>query len=110
MVCDALDLKGVEAVLDGCDAAITTMGGVPEGDEAKRVDYAGNRNVIESAGILGITRVVMVTSFLAFGWAFIPFSIWMGHPWSNCIRFLIDALIYAAIVAGIFAWLWPAAS
>lgn len=62
MVCDALDLKGVEAVLDGCDAAITTLGGVPEGDEAKRVDYAGNRNVIESAGILGITRVVMVTS------------------------------------------------
>lgn len=62
MVCDALDLKGVEAVLDGCDAAITTMGGAPEGDESQRVDYAGNRNVIESAGILGITRVVMVTS------------------------------------------------
>lgn len=62
MVCDALDLKGVEAVLDGCDAAITTLGGAPEGDETKRVDYAGNRNVIESAGILGITRVVMVTS------------------------------------------------
>lgn len=62
VVCDALDLKGVEAVLDGCDAAITTMGGAPEDDPAKRVDYAGNRNVIESAGILGITRVVMVTS------------------------------------------------
>lgn len=62
VVCDALDLKGVEAVLDGCDAAITTLGGVPDGDEDKRVDYAGNRNVIESAGILGITRVVMVTS------------------------------------------------
>lgn len=61
-MCDALDLKGVEAVLDGCDAAITTLGGVPDGDETKRVDYAGNRNVIESAGILGITRVVMVTS------------------------------------------------
>lgn len=62
VVCDALDLKGVEAVLDGCDAAITTLGGVPDGDESLRVDYAGNRNVIESAGILGITRVVMVTS------------------------------------------------
>eukprot|EP00752_Nemacystus_decipiens_P002114 g2018.t1 len=62
VVCDALNLKGVEAVLDGCDAAITTLGGAPEGDEDKRVDYVGNRNVIESAGILGITRVVMVTS------------------------------------------------
>lgn len=62
VLCDALDLKGVEAALDGCDAAITTLGGVPEGDESQRVDYVGNRNVIESAGILGITRVVLVTS------------------------------------------------
>lgn len=62
MVCDALDLKGVEGVLDGCDAAITTLGGAPSGDEEKRVDYVGNRNVIESAGILGITRVILVTS------------------------------------------------
>lgn len=61
VVCDALDLKGVEGVLDGCDAAITTLGGAP-GDEEKRVDYVGNRNVIESAGILGITRLVLVTS------------------------------------------------
>lgn len=62
MICDALDLKGVEGVLDGCDAAISTLGGAPEGDEQKRVDYVGNRNVIESAGILGITRLVLVTS------------------------------------------------
>lgn len=62
VVCDALDLKGVEGVLDGCDAAITTLGGAPGEDEEKRVDYVGNRNVIESAGILGITRLVLVTS------------------------------------------------
>lgn len=62
IVGDALDLKGVEGALDGCDAAITTLGGAPGGDEEKRVDYAGNRNVIESAGILGITRVVLVSS------------------------------------------------
>ena len=61
-VCDALDLKGVESVLDGCDAAISTLGGTPDGDEEKRVDYTGNRNVIESAGILGITRLVLVSS------------------------------------------------
>ncbi|CAM9208941.1 unnamed protein product [Discosporangium mesarthrocarpum] len=62
VVADALDLKGVEGAIDGCDAAVTTLGGVPDGDEPRRVDYAGNRNVIESAGILGVTRVVLVTS------------------------------------------------
>ena len=43
----------------GCDAAVTTLGGVTEG---KRVDYDGNRNVVEAAGILGVTRLVCVTS------------------------------------------------
>lgn len=62
IVGDALDLKGVEGALEGCDAAITTLGGAPEGNEEKRVDYTGNRNVIESAGILGITRVILVSS------------------------------------------------
>lgn len=62
VVCDALDLKGVEGALDGCDAAITTLGGASRDGEEKRVDYVGNRNVIESAGILGITRLVLVTS------------------------------------------------
>lgn len=73
------------------------------------VAYASTLSLAAGADYMSVFRVVMVTSFLAFGWALIPFSIWMGHPWSNCIRFLIDALIYAAIVAGIFAWLWPAA-
>lgn len=39
--------------MSGCDAAITTLGG-KTGD--KLVDYDGNRNVIEAAGILGVTR------------------------------------------------------
>ena len=57
---DAFDYKTVEGAIDGCDAAITTLGGSAEG--AKRVDYVGNNNVIEAAGILGCTRVVLVTS------------------------------------------------
>ncbi len=74
------------------------------------VAYAATLTLAVGADFMSVFRVVMVTSFLAFGWALIPFSIWMGHPWSNCIRFLIDALIYAAIVAAIFAWLWPTAA
>ncbi len=54
-----------------------------------------------------IFRQVFVVAFVAYGMGEIPYSIWYGHPWSNCIRFLIDALIYAAVTAGTFAWLWP---
>ena len=61
IVGDAFDQKTVENAMDGCDAAITTLGGSTE-DEGQRIDYAGNSNVIESAGILGVTRILLVTS------------------------------------------------
>lgn len=58
---DAFDYKTVEGAIDGCDAAISTLGG-STGDEGNRIDYNGNSNVIEAAGILGVTRLVLVTS------------------------------------------------
>ncbi|MGS2721484.1 hypothetical protein [Paraglaciecola aestuariivivens] len=48
--------------------------------------------------------------FLAFGFATIPYSIWYGHPWAVTGRFLIDALIYALVIAATLAWLWPSVS
>lgn len=58
---DAFEYKNVENAMDGCDAVITTLGG-STGDNDKRVDYEGNSNVIEAAGILGVTRLILVTS------------------------------------------------
>lgn len=52
---DAMDYKTVEGAMDGCDAAITTLGG-GQNDDGKWIDYIGNNNVIEAAGILGVTR------------------------------------------------------
>lgn len=45
--------------MDGCDAAVTTLGGATDD---KYADYDGNKNVIEASGILGVTRVILVTS------------------------------------------------
>jgi len=61
---DAIDYKSVENAMDGCDAVITTLGrgGSPTEDTSKIVDYDGNSNVIEAAGILGVTRLLFVTS------------------------------------------------
>lgn len=62
IVGDAFDQKTVENAMDGCDAVITTLGGSTRDDGAERIDYVGNSNVIESAGILGIPRIILVTS------------------------------------------------
>lgn len=63
IVGDAFEQKVVENAMDGCDAAITTLGGSTlDSDANKRIDYEGNSNVIESAGILGVTRIILITS------------------------------------------------
>ncbi len=61
------------------------------------------------ADYMAVFKLVFLATFLSYGWAQVPYSIWMGQPWSNCIRYVIDALIYASVTAGSFAWLWPAA-
>jgi len=63
--------------------------------------------IVGSTDCMMVFRQVFIASFLTYGWAQIPYSIWMGQPWSNCVRYLIDALIYAVVTAGVFAWLWP---
>lgn len=66
VVGDALDYKTVESAMDECgaDAVISTLGRSTNDvdTDAPRVDYTGNNHVIEAAGILGVTRVVLVTS------------------------------------------------
>ena len=62
---NAFVIKDVENAMDGCEAAISTLGGSTADEVAtnnQRIDYVGNNHVIESAGILGVTRVIFVRS------------------------------------------------
>lgn len=71
--------------------------------------YVMTMSISIGAEYISVFRVAFVMAFIGYGMGGLPFSIWYGHPWSNCLRFLLDALIYAAVTAGTFAWLWPAA-
>ena len=57
---DAKDEAAVQGCMEGCVAAVTTLGG--KTDDGVRIDYIGNSNVIEQAGILGCERIILVTS------------------------------------------------
>eukprot|EP00284_Hemiselmis_tepida_P017673 CAMPEP_0174929082 /NCGR_PEP_ID=MMETSP1355-20121228/27014_1 /TAXON_ID=464990 /ORGANISM="Hemiselmis tepida, Strain CCMP443" /LENGTH=293 /DNA_ID=CAMNT_0016175267 /DNA_START=10 /DNA_END=891 /DNA_ORIENTATION=+ len=59
VVGDALEATDVCSALNGCDAAISTLGG---DQDSQKVDYTGNMNMIENAGIIGVTRMILVTS------------------------------------------------
>jgi hypothetical protein len=71
------------------------------------IAYVATLSLMASADFMIVFRLVMVISFLTFGYGLIPYSIWFGHPWAISIRYLIDAIIYGAVVAATFAWLWP---
>lgn len=74
------------------------------------IAYLASLSMVSSADYMTVFRQVFIAAFLTYGWAQIPYSIWMGQPWSNCARYLIDAVIYAGVTAGTLAWMWPAAS
>lgn len=74
------------------------------------VAYVTTLTLTSGSDFRSVFHLSIVVSFLTFGYGVIPYSIWFGHPWATCIRYLIDALIYATIIAATFAWLWPAAA
>ncbi|WP_339721586.1 hypothetical protein [uncultured Paraglaciecola sp.] len=69
------------------------------------IGYLASLSIVVNAEFMTVFRHVFIASFLTYGWAQIPYSIWMGPPWSNCIRYMLDALIYAAVTAGTFSYL-----
>jgi uncharacterized protein YbjT (DUF2867 family) len=60
---DALIAADVEAAMQGEEpihAVITTLGGLPQ--EGERVDYLGNKNLIDAAVKAGVQRFILVSS------------------------------------------------
>ncbi len=54
-----------------------------------------------------VFKFVALAAFLAHSGSALTDSIWKGRPWSHAPGAIIDGLIYAALTAGAFAWLWP---
>jgi len=56
-----------------------------------------------------VLRITTTVAFIGYGFGPIQSSIWAGVPWSNTLRGIIDALIYALVTGFAFRLLWPAA-
>jgi len=54
-----------------------------------------------------VFHTVGLTAFLGYGMALAQQPIWGGKPWIPTLKSMVDALIYAAVTAGIFVWCWP---
>jgi hypothetical protein len=55
----------------------------------------------------GAAKFAAIVSFIAYGFGTFQESIWTGRPWSQTIKYLFDAALYAAGTGAVFYWLWP---
>ncbi len=61
------------------------------------------------AEYMDVFGTVGPATFLAYAFASVHESIWMGLPRSAAIKQGLDGFVYALLTAGIFGWLWPVA-
>jgi hypothetical protein len=74
---------------------------------ASFVAYLAYHTLPAGAEYLTVFRITGTATFMAYGLAHIPDSIWFGRPWTSYLLGAFDALLYALIAGGIFGWLWP---
>jgi hypothetical protein len=69
--------------------------------------YLACRVLAAGSSFLQIVRVVGIVTFVAYAAGPLQGAIWMGKPWRSAGKEVVDALVYAAASACVFAWLWP---
>ncbi len=79
VVGDVLDRESLKAALLGCDVLLSATGATPSLDPTGpyKVDYEGNKNLVDAAKAAGIDQFVMVTS-LCVSKVFHPLNLFWG--------------------------------
>jgi hypothetical protein len=60
-----------------------------------------------AAGQPEVMHLTLLTSFMGYTLALWQMTIWYRRAWTTTAKATIDGLIYAAVTAGTFAWIWP---
>jgi hypothetical protein len=73
------------------------------------VAYIARHTLTAGTSGMEVMRVTGAIAFAAYAFGYLHDSIWQGIPWSNSIRGMIDAVVYALVTGLAFRLLWPAA-
>jgi hypothetical protein len=69
--------------------------------------YVAGHALPDGASYRHVFRIVGVTAFIGYSVALWQMSIWYRRAWSITFKATVDGIIYAALTAGTFGWLWP---
>ncbi len=75
------------------------------------VSYAAafvcGQTLAKGAPYMTVFRVAGAVAFAGYSFAQIPNAVWWGRPWKSALKEFADGIVYAALTAGAFGWLWP---
>jgi len=69
--------------------------------------YVTSHSLPLGAPYLRVFQIAGATAFIGYGLALVQLSIWYNRSWGLTLKALFDGLIYGALTAGAFGWLWP---
>lgn len=70
--------------------------------------YVAGRMLTPGAEYLDVFRLTGTVAFASYSMALMQRPIWYKSSWSATLKSMFDGLVYAALTAGAFGWLWPA--
>ncbi len=70
--------------------------------------YVAGRTLAPGADYLAVFRLTGTVAFASYAMALMQRPIWYKSSWSATLKSMFDGLVYAALTAGAFGWLWPA--
>jgi hypothetical protein len=68
--------------------------------------YVACSTLPSGAPYLKVFRITCTVAFVGYVFALWQMSIWYGRAWITTLKSSVDGLIYAALTAGVFGWLW----
>lgn len=69
--------------------------------------YVAGRALGAGAEYRRVFRFSGATAFIGYSVALWQMSIWYHRSWVTTIKATVDGLVYAALTAAVFGWLWP---
>lgn len=69
--------------------------------------YLAAKTLPATASAGQVWRVTGLLTFMAYAIGSLQAGIWMARPGSAVAKEVFDSVIYAAITAAVFGWLWP---
>jgi hypothetical protein len=74
------------------------------------VAYVAGTALPRGTAFMTVFRVAGTAGMLGYAMGHFVDSIWLGHPWANTIKHVLDGVVYGLVTGAAFALLWPSAS